>query len=130
MQYFYDLSLLDVRGEISSAITVLHYGNECGAFSGPNIKMVDLSKVYAVEIDLTAYANHADGLHSYAVIFFERKWNKEVWSQKLLQKKHNLKSVTTRVKLTSDMTDHPKHEHHLFTLSRNSHFTCCPHRVH
>ncbi len=117
MQYFYDLSLLDVRGEISSAITVLYYGNEIGAFSGPDKNTVDLSKVYAVEIDLTSYANHDNGLHSYAVMFFERKWNEEVWNQKLLQKKHNLKSVTTRVKLTADMTDNPKHEHHLFTAS-------------
>lgn len=117
MQYFYDLSLLDVRGEVSSAITVLHYGNEIGAFSGPDIKTVDLSKVYAVEIDLTAYANHDNGLHSYAIMFFERKWNEEVWNQKLLLKNHNLKSVTTRVTLTADMTDSPKHEHHIFTAS-------------
>jgi hypothetical protein len=117
MQYFYDLSLLDVRGEISSAITVLHYGNVLGAFSGTGTKTVDLNNTYAVEIDLTAYANNDDGIHSYAVIFFEIKWDEEVGKQKLLQKKHNLKSVTTRVKLTADMTDHPKHEHHLFTAS-------------
>ncbi|PQJ28591.1 hypothetical protein BSZ32_08800 [Rubritalea profundi] len=117
MQYFYDLSLLDVRGEISTAITVLYYGNEIGAFSGPDIKTVDLSRVYAVEIDLTAYANNDNGVHSYSIMFFERKWDEEVWNQKLLQKKHNLRSVTTRVSLTADMTDNPKHEHHIFTAS-------------
>ncbi|MFC4992639.1 hypothetical protein [Rubritalea tangerina] len=118
MQYFYDLSLLDVRGEISTAITVMYYGNEIGAFAGKEeVVKVDLDCVYAVEVDLTAYANNQDGVHSYAVMFFERQWNEEVWNKKLLEKRHNLKSVTTRVKLTADMTDNPKHEHHLFTAS-------------
>lgn len=117
MNYFYDLSLLDVRGELSAAITVLYYGNETGAFSGPNKRSVDLNEVYAVEIELTNYATTDDGIHSYSLMFFERKWNEEVWKKKLLEKKHNLKSITTRVSLSTKVTMNPKHEHHLFTAS-------------
>ena len=117
MQYFYDLSLLDVRGELSSALTVLHYGNEIGAFAGSEHKAVDLDSVYAVEIDVTAYASSDNGVHSYALIFFEKNWKEEIWKEKLLERRNNLKSVTTRVKLTADMTANPQHEHHLFTAS-------------
>lgn len=117
MAYFFDLSLVDARGELSSALTVLYYGNEIGAFAGPDKKTIDLEQVFAVEIDVTAYATHADGVHSYSLMFFERAWNHEVWQEKLLEKRHNLKAVTTRVTLTADMTDNPSHEHHLFTSS-------------
>ena len=117
MAYFYDLSLVDARGELSSALTVLHYGNEIGAFAGPDKSTIDLDSVFAIEIDITAYATHSDGAHSYSLMFFERDWNHNIWEEKLLEKRHNLKSVTTRVTLTADMTDNPSHEHHIFTSS-------------
>lgn len=117
MSYFYELSLVDARGELSSALTVLYYGNEIGAFAGPDKKTIDLDSVFAVEIDITAYAAHSNGVHSYSLMFFERGWNHEIWKEKLLEKRHNLKSVTTRVTLTADMTDNPSHERHLFTSS-------------
>lgn len=117
MAYFYDLSLIDARGELTSALTVLHYGNEIGAFAGPDKTTINLDTVFAVEVDLTAYASSPDGEHSYALMFFERNWDHEVWQEKLLEKRKNLKAVTTRVTLTADMTNNPSHEHHLFTAS-------------
>lgn len=117
MQYFYDLSLLDAKGELNTALTVLYYGSEIGAFSGSPKKTHDLNNIHSLEIDLTEYASNHDGIHSYALMFFERSWNKQVWEMKLFEHKRNLKSITTRVKLSSRITDHPPHEHHLFTSS-------------
>jgi hypothetical protein len=118
MQYFYDLSLLDVRGELASAITILYHGEETGAFTAKqSLKTTDLSKVYAIEIDLTMYAAQDDGVHSYALMLFEKNWKEDVWKKKLLEKKRSLERITTRVKLSAKMTDNPPHEHHLFTAS-------------
>ncbi|MGJ8671458.1 hypothetical protein [Rubritalea sp.] len=117
MQYFYDLALLDARGELSTALTVLHYGSEIGAFSGSEKKKHDLEKIHSLEIDLTDYAANHDGLHSYSLMFFERGWNKQVWEMKLFQHKRNLKAITTRVKLSAKILDNPPHDHHLFTSS-------------
>lgn len=117
MSYFYDLSLVDARGELSTALTILHYGNEIGAFAGPDKKTINLDTVFAVEIDLTAYAPSPDGAYSYSLMFFERGWDHEVWEERLLERRHSLKSVTTRVTLTAYATDKPSHEHHLFTSS-------------
>lgn len=117
MQYFYDLALLDARGELSTALTVLYYGSEIGAFSDTKNKTQDLNKIHSLEIDLTDYAANHDGIHSYALMFFERNWNTEVWQMKLFEKKRNLKSITTRVKLSAKITENPPHEHHLFTAS-------------
>ncbi|MGJ8672333.1 hypothetical protein [Rubritalea sp.] len=118
MQYFYDLSLLDVRGELASAITILYHGEETGAFSGKvTSKTTDLKKLYAIEIDLTMYAIQNDGVHSYSLMLFEKGWKEGVWKKKLLEKKRSLERITTRVKLSAKMTTNPPHEHHLSTAS-------------
>lgn len=116
MTYFYDLSLVDARGELSSALSVLYYGNEMGAFCGPDKKTLNLDMVFAIEIDLTVYAAAPDGIHSYSLVFLERNWDHEVWEERILESNHSLKAVTTRVTLTSEMTDCPSHKHHLFTF--------------
>ncbi|MFC5050963.1 hypothetical protein ACFPK9_10085 [Rubritalea spongiae] len=118
MQYFYDLSLLDVRGELASAITVLYHGEEAGEYSGIlGGRATDLKRLYAIEIDLTMYAVQDDGVHSYALMLFKKDWKEEVWRKKLLEKKRSLERITTRVKLSAQITDNPPHEHHLFTAS-------------
>jgi hypothetical protein len=117
MQYFYDVSLLDARGELNTALTVLYYGSEIGAFSDSKQKTHDLTKIHSLEIDLTDYAANHDEVHSYSLMFFERSWNQEVWQMKLFEKKRNLKAITTRVRLSAKITDNPPHEHHLFTAS-------------
>lgn len=118
MQYFYDLSLLDVRGELASAITILYHGGETGAFGEHrSTSATDLAAIYAIEIDLTMYAVQDNGVHSYALMLFEKNWKEDVWKKKLLEKRRSLERITTRVKLTTKITENPSHEYHLFTSS-------------
>lgn len=115
--FFYDLPITAVKGELAAALNVLHFGNYQGVFTDAVDRCyVDINEISAIEIDLTHRAP-SGGDASYALMYFAKDCNKDFWTQKLLHKHSNLKRITTRVKLCSNMTDHPPHEHHLFTAS-------------
>ncbi|MFC5049444.1 hypothetical protein ACFPK9_02255 [Rubritalea spongiae] len=112
MQYFYDLSLLDVQNALSHCLRTLYQECECSGCAENGIK-----DVYCIEIDLTEYAAFHDGVHDYALMFFEKSWNDRVWKMKLFEKRRDLRAITTRVLLSTKATNNPPHDHHLFTSS-------------
>lgn len=118
MYYFYDLSMLDIRGELTTALSILYYGNEYGVFNESSNEPLDLGKTFAIRVNVKPREGGGSGNHnSYALMFFERNWNQEVWSKKLLAHRHCLKTITTRVQLCTNSASKPVRENHLFTRS-------------
>jgi hypothetical protein len=112
MQYFYDLSLMDVQNSLCHCLCTLYKECECAEEAVHRIR-----NVYCIEVDLTEYASFHDGVHDYALMFFEKSWNDRVWKLKLFEKRRDLGAITTRVLLSSRATDNPPHDQHLFTAS-------------
>lgn len=112
MQYFYDLSLLDVQNSLCHCLSTLYQECECTESTEKGIQ-----NVYCIELDLTEHAAFHDGVHDYALMFFEKGWNERVWKLKLFEKRRDLSAITTRVLLSTKATDNPPHDQHLFTSS-------------
>jgi len=100
--FFFDLPLSDVYGIGCSALRLIYYGSEAGAFGNCIKDAIDLDEVQAFQISLkhrTVEALSDD--YSYYLVYYRKDFGVNLWNSRFRKGCPTLRKLTRRVKFRS-----------------------------